>query len=394
MGKLDRSSGTAHRRWRSRRYSRLLGVLAMGFVLSQCTTLGFEPGPGTQSSHDELYERGKHHLSANRLGLALEHFKAAAGRDAGSIAALNAIGTTYDLMRRFDLAKVHYRKALSIEPRSVQTQNNLGYSYFLEGNYRYADAYLREAALIAGDGEVASTILANLALVQETAARAADGGDVSARPAPVVAECRTNGPWIEGPDGGVYTLVTRPTDSAKAAVRELAEHAGRSARLAQSGARAPECATLVRSVFGEVPSLSAAHLARPEPVTLPPPPPVAKPAAMRQTFTLEVSNGAGRSFLAARMRLYLAHHDVRTLRLTNADHFAHERTVVFYRPGHAEHARSISDLLALDVDLRESTSLGTDVRVLLGADVLPFDRILMGLPDDERPADSREGDTI
>jgi hypothetical protein len=102
-----------------------------------------------------------------------------------------------------------------------------------------------------------------------------------------------------------------------------------------------------------------------------PAPAVAAPDPVALRF--EVANGAGRNRMAARMRSFLAGHDVAWARLANAASFDHARTQIVYRPGFAEQASRIARLLPVALEPRETHAPGADVRLVLGHDLLPFD---------------------
>lgn len=115
------------------------------------------------------YERGKQALAAERLGLAIVHFRAALDGAPDSVEAWNGLGAAFDRLGRFDLSLRAYGRALAIDPRSAQTLNNLGYSFLLQGRYEQAEAYLRHAA---AQGDDDGRILENRRLAEDALARA------------------------------------------------------------------------------------------------------------------------------------------------------------------------------------------------------------------------------
>lgn len=94
---------------------------------------------------------------------------------------------------------------------------------------------------------------------------------------------------------------------------------------------------------------------------------------------IEVSNGTGRDDMAARLRLYFRANGIEVGRLTNDESFANDRSVVYYRPGFEDEVAFLVALLPVDVERRPDQNLATDVRLLLGKDLLPFDRFLTSL---------------
>ncbi len=96
-------------------------------------------------------------------------------------------------------------------------------------------------------------------------------------------------------------------------------------------------------------------------------------AAKQTPPVIEVSNGAGRNRMAARMRAYLTSNGLTVGRITNADHFEHETTTIFYRVGLRAQAQKLAAILPIKIQLRESSALATDLRLELGRDLLSFD---------------------
>lgn len=89
---------------------------------------------------------------------------------------------------------------------------------------------------------------------------------------------------------------------------------------------------------------------------------------------IEISNGTGRRRMAARFRGYLAGSGVTMGGLTNADHFSHMETTIYFRVGFREQATNLSALFPVDIDLAQMDEQRADVRIELGGDLLEFDR--------------------
>jgi len=100
-------------------------------------------------------------------------------------------------------------------------------------------------------------------------------------------------------------------------------------------------------------------------------------AAVALAGTIELANGNGRRLMAARMQAYLGQSGIVAARLTNADHFAHAATLITFRPGHRGLAEALSASLPVTPRLQEVSAQASDVRVLLGGDLLEFDRALL-----------------
>ncbi len=258
------------------------------------------------------YEAGLAHYAAGRYGLALESFQQVLARHPNSIKALNAVAACYDRLGRFDVAMQYYHRALDIDPRSAQTLNNIGYSLLLQGEREKAGRYF-DQALQVEPGNVHAE--ANKGLLAKPASAPAEPVAASPQPQQPVAQ---------------PSVVQPPSPSAA-------------------------------SVSSE--SRAAAAVSSEEPSGL----------------TLEVSNGNGRTGMAAMVRdLMRGKYGEQVPHITNADRFSYPRTLILHRPQAAALARRLAERLGVDAELREvAADAGrTDVKVILGRDVLPREAAL------------------
>ena len=88
---------------------------------------------------------------------------------------------------------------------------------------------------------------------------------------------------------------------------------------------------------------------------------------------LRVTNGTGRRRMAARMREYLDVIGIDVVRLTNANHYSHHETTVYYRTGWRDMAENVSRLLPAQVGIELDETMESDIQIVLGADLLHFD---------------------
>ena len=95
------------------------------------------------------------------------------------------------------------------------------------------------------------------------------------------------------------------------------------------------------------------------------------------SWAVEISNGTGRSRMAAKMASFLRAQDVPATRLTNADNFAHLETLLMFSPGQEAHASWIAALLPVPARTVPVDRQATEVRVVLGMDLVTFDRELL-----------------
>lgn len=98
------------------------------------------------------------------------------------------------------------------------------------------------------------------------------------------------------------------------------------------------------------------------------------PPSGREMPVIEVSNGAGRLKMAFRMSVFLEEQGVSIGRLTNADNFRHQETVIYYRTEWLQKAQELAALLPANVTLEAAPNQRSDIRIRLGGDLLRFDQ--------------------
>jgi Tfp pilus assembly protein PilF len=351
-------------------------------TLGGCSVEGWNGGSTVGDSGGEQrtawegeFNRGKESLSSGYFGLALERFKAALSLNPESARVMNALAVTYDRLGRHDLAQLYYDRALVIDPNSATTLNNLGYSMLTRERYEEALIYFEQALKqrqVAAEQRMTSANR-QLALDRLRIARQRDAQETVmkaslARTADVGEDrCQANKASAIGRSGArVFTLVTDP------AARSAAE-----AHLA-AGCEynwGPRVAMINTAIVAMPPVVAA-------PVTAVERTPFkvaekqksnAAPAAAAETLRVEVSNGAGRNKLAARMRSYLESKGLPVSYLTNAASFDNHRTAIFYKPGMRAEAERFAKQLPVSAELVEMDKYYAHIRVRLGGDILNFD---------------------
>ena len=392
-GRLARTSSTTRKLF-------LALTAASSLALAGCTLDSlYEDAPETGASvaltAEGLFGSGKKHLEEERFGLALESFKAALSKAPGSVRTLNAIGVTYDKLGRADIAEGYYRRALGIDPESVQTINNLGYSLLLQGRAKEALPFLAQAAK-ADDNHGQSLIVASNYQMALKAAGDMSSAGIERASLPGYPEtsdshvCTVAPVWLEKSGERVYTLITEPSAAAAAAMYQLST--GSSARAGIGGGARSDCAAAVRNAFGVVPRLNPGDRQEKKNDTPWLKAPVApdrvvstdpneqavsevskRVADAKDQPTVDVSNGAGRNNLAARVQQYFKNRGLQVDRITNAASFDHGTTVIFYRDGYEKKAKQYSEALPTGPKVEMVNSISTDLRVLLGRDILTFD---------------------
>jgi Tetratricopeptide repeat/LytR cell envelope-related transcriptional attenuator len=102
--------------------------------------------------------------------------------------------------------------------------------------------------------------------------------------------------------------------------------------------------------------------------------PPALPPGTDESPVIEVSNGTGRSQMAFRIGEFLGSEGLSVNRLTNAEHFSHQETVIFYRREWLRKAQELAACLPIEVTLVAVPNQASDIRIRLGGDLLNFDQ--------------------
>ncbi|MFQ6017198.1 MAG: LytR C-terminal domain-containing protein [Kiloniellaceae bacterium] len=380
--------------------TRALAVVAP-VVFGGCSSLmsEFRLNPGTgQEVAGTPYERGKYHYAAGQFGLAVKHFQTAVNYQPESIEALNGLAAAYDRLARYDLSARYYGRALTLNPESAQTLNNMGYSYLLQKRFDLAVAYLRDAydldrnnPVVAGNWRSAEAGVQYAGPPRRARDKIAripgtEPGAVAPGTEPVAVAPKTE-PGAAGPvplivrtAPEVQTLVTRPQLAFITDVTDVRV----SPRWSTYRVRQPEAGDLMphliaapmSGIWPRKPAKTGdARDAGPAGRGVAdrggdPPVPLAKPVTAP---LIEVSNGTGRLRMAARLRNYLEGKGITAGRLTNADHYSHMETTIYYREVWRQYAVDLANALPAEVDLESTDDQAADIRIELGGDLLDFD---------------------
>ncbi|MCW5751204.1 MAG: tetratricopeptide repeat protein [Alphaproteobacteria bacterium] len=297
---------------------------------------------------EEMRARGVEHFRAGRYGMAINAFQAAIDAGEAGVETLNGLGASYDRIGRHDLAERAYRRALKLEPQSAQTLNNIGFSYLMRGRVDVAAAFLMDAEAQAPDS---LAVAVNLQAAQDALQGETERKTARAEPAaaPVADKVAMPLMRIERRTPSVQHLVTY-RDQGRAAVIRIGVQPAEERAVSVAALPPPP----------QAPRLPAA----PE-----------KPVAARSSGApvIEISNGAGRNGLAARTRDWLRAEGIAVQRLTNADHFNHHETTIYFRAPWQELAARLADLMPVGVTLRQQDDLRSGIRLELGADFLRHD---------------------
>lgn len=282
---------------------------------------------GEAEATGSAYEAGVAHFTQARYGLALDAFQKELARHPHSVKVLNGIAACYDRLGRFDVAMQYYHQALDVAPRSAQTLNNIGYSLLLQGDRAKAARYFDQALQVQPENAHAQ---ANQALLK----------DQLAKPEST-------------PLAATSPMAVRPVETPAPKVHPMQEKAE---------AAAPASATPT-AASAPAPAMPATASAPAQAEDGPP-------------MTLEISNGNGRTGMAALVREVMrGKFGERVPHITNADRFTYAKTLIIHRPEARAMAQRLAERLQVDAEFREVPEGPgrTDVKVILGRDVLPHE---------------------
>jgi len=95
-----------------------------------------------------------------------------------------------------------------------------------------------------------------------------------------------------------------------------------------------------------------------------------------KSFGIEISNGNGVNRMARRMGNFLNQKGLNVIRLTNADHFNHPDTRVYFQKGYLYEAFQLAQQLPGNQEMRRVPRLDRPtlkIKVVIGKDIVPFD---------------------
>lgn len=300
-----------------------------------------------QGEIDAKYKLARHFQRFRNHRIAIEVLKEIVRMDPAHAEAHNLLGYSYDCLGEFQTAQSHYKTAIALSPEMDHAYNNLGYSFLLDGQYAAAVKILKKAiALNDGNAKYNRNLelayyrsgkVKEIPAVSSAIAKSA-GTDTSLRP--------------QEPDAGSQRAIM-PTSSSSVAVSTPPR------------VKPDLSATAAKPIPEAAPDASIELLAL-ESIAV---------TAKNPKGKIEVSNGNGVRKMAARVGDFLKSCGERVFRVTNAKHFNHKKTIIYYRTGHYHDALRIRTLLpglSGEGNLVEIESGKEPLRVLIGSDLVPF----------------------
>lgn len=347
------------------------------------------PSQGNTESHYLLgcyfQERGRHQE-------AIEEFQKVLLIDPKYIKAYNGMGVSYDLLGDFLKASEAYQKALNINPKADYVLNNLGHSYLLQGHVDEAIPAF-EKAIALNDKEMLYHNNLGLAfgkkgqfeLAFSEFLKAGDEAEAHYELAQLYYE---KDRYHEAKGHYANALRLNPKSTM---MRTGLEVVNALARIFQPSNHEADRGPLVEP---ELPMrdlehietycrvqiatdiLRTANLTMEEGVLTPQRGERKRLSSIKEAG-IEISNGNGVNRMARRVGNYLKERGLSVVRLTNANHFKHRETKIFYREGYDEAAEHVGEQLPVfqGTEVRQLDRQNVKVKVLIGKDLVPYNKM-------------------
>ena len=353
------------------------------------------------------YRVARHFQKLNRHEIAVEEFLKALKIDPEFYNAYNALGVSYDNLKQHDSAIDAYRAALKINPNLDYVYNNIGYSHLLKGDLEAAAIAFEKAVAMNASNKIYQN---NLALVQAKSGKnsslTADSHKIEKQDShPVVGKDQvtremltkiidrvTGKKKVEDEDNyyavqlGVYYDMNKAVQTLEKARKRGYDSPYMTkikkdkpyyrVRFGKYKTRA-EAEVLASTILdkGGRPALTIVEtypvdVFHSEPVQY---------TALHKSLKIEVLNGNGIYRMARRVGNYFKQKGLSVVTPSNARHFNYQTTRIYYTRGYYEDAVKLSqEIPGFEIAGKfiESTKLKTNIRVLIGKDIVPFDKEL------------------
>ena len=319
---------------------------------------------------EAMYQLGRYYQGQNRFTEAINAYSKALKADSGYAEANNGLGVIYSRQGKYAEAIEAFKAAIKSTPKAAHLYSNLGYAYYLQGQYAESVKALQQATALDPNNKRA---LNNLGLAYAKAGNTL--GSALAFSDAISADQREN------------SKQTSTNESAKAIPAMAAVDVTVLKTTAQPEAETlalPKDRGLIKSVDADklvLPTVeSRAKLVQVAPNVSelqikPEYNQSAQLAAVEQgaefrNVKLEVANGNGVRGAAGKVGRFLREQGYATARLTNQKPFKTQTTQIQYRAGYEQQAQQLQTQLLDSPALVQRNDLRTNVRVVLGKDMV------------------------
>jgi len=351
---------------------------------------------------DTLYKQACYLQEKRKYKIALKVLEDVILADTTHVRAYNAMGVIYDILRDYPRAVEAYKRALKLNPNLAYVQNNLGYSYFLQGkldsaieaykaaiilddkNERYHNnlglAYAKKGLyddalneFMAGREEAkAHYTMAQVLDQMHEYDRAQIHFFISSKLNPQFQQAKSES--IAADDSSESRREypsTQGNDQGRKSINRIeVDENGKKKLWFKINAESVQTTedekfkTDISELNG---SMQVADLQN-----------ETEPRLSPAELEVEISNGNGVNRMAARIGNYLSKKGVKITRLTNAEHFNYEETMIYYPWGHLQDAFKIAQEIPGYQNmerLRAPDQKNEKIKVRIGKDLVPYDQI-------------------
>ena len=369
---------------------------------------------------DSTYGLACYFQERKKYSLAVEEFKKVIRTDPTHVKAYNGLGVSYDSLGEFSRAVQAYKTALVLNPGLDYVQNNLGYSYLLQGDLDSAiEAFQNAVALNNGNKKYHNNLglayaknglfdlafsefrLANdeikahynmaqfyyqqglyeEAKIHFAKASTLNPGDRDTRKGLAAAEN------LAGISPSKTERIAEPSPPPVSAEMHKEFSQEKEVTAPFTGVKVVETNIEQWDSVIEIPVTEKATTAEPVMLAHIAIQDSIKPGALDNELDekrpyilgnigLEISNGNGVRHMARRVGQYLGEQGFNEPNLTNANHFNHAETMIYYRSGYLHDAYRVAKEIPGYQDMKKVARFqrpGTKVRVLIGRDLMLFD---------------------
>jgi len=353
---------------------------------------------------DTLYQQACYLQKRKKYKPALKVLEDVILADPSHVKAYNAMGVTYDILRDFPRAIEAYKRALRLNPDFAYVHNNLGYSYFLQGHFDSAiEAF--KAAISLDEGNIRyhnnlGLVYAKKGLYDQAVKEFMAGRDeagahyklaqvlsqmreydraeihffISSKLSHKFQQAKTKPPAAhpltesgkryesKQTNGQLRRIPNRVEVDEKGKKKLWFKVNTESSQTTQDGNFKTGISKLNdRLELTDIKNTKEKQFSPSE-------------------FTVEISNGNGVNRMATRVGNYLKEKGIKVTRLTNAEHFNFDETIIYYHWDHLQDAFKVAQEIPGNQNmekLRASDQKSVKIKVRIGKDLVHYDQFFV-----------------
>lgn len=332
----------------------------------------------TKNSNDKpeaMYQLGRYYQGQNRFDEAINAYLKALNADAGFVEARNGLGVVYSRQGKYQEAIEAFQVAIQQSPKAAHLYSNMGYAYYLQGQYAESVIALQQATKLdpnnlralnnlgqayAKAGNTTQSALAfadAISVEQTTKAKVEEVATVQVPAAPVTVTTiapAANAGVVPAPLPDAQILaITKDRGIIRASHTAAVD-----LPIVESRTKLVQLAPNVTEIQMQPQSAESTQAASVE--NLPD----------MQKIRLEVTNGNGVKGAAGKVSKFLRSKGYEMARLSNQKPYRIQTTQIQYRAGYEQQAQLLQTKLLDAPELVLRNDLRTNVRVVLGKDMV------------------------